>query len=113
MSDEGGICSNCGLPVDLCVCETIAQEETRITVNIERRKWGRLYTVIEGFDKNIDLAELSSKLKSKLACGGAAKHGHVELQGDHRGVIVDVLTKLGFPADQVVVDWSFTAGRNR
>jgi len=113
VSDEGGICSNCGLPVDLCVCETIAQEETRITVNIERRKWGRLYTVIEGFDKTIDLSELASKLKGKLACGGAAKHGHVELQGDHRAMITDVLAKLGFPDDQIVVDWAFQARKRR
>jgi translation initiation factor 1 len=111
VSDEGGICPNCGLPMDLCVCETIAQEEARITVNIERRKWGRLYTIVEGFDKSIDLGDLASKLKSKLACGGAAKHGHVELQGDHRGVIADVLAKLGFPEDQIVVDWSFFASK--
>jgi len=110
--DEGGICPNCGLPQDLCVCETIAQEEARITVTIERRKWGRLTTIVEGFDKNIDLSDLSTKLKAKLACGGAAKHGHIELQGDHRGSIQDVLAKLGFPEEMVQVDWSFqTTGR--
>ncbi len=107
MSDEGGICPNCGLPMDLCVCETIAQEEARISVTIERRKWGRLYTIVEGFDKTIDLGDLASKLKSKLACGGAAKHGHVELQGDHRAVIQKVLNKLGFPEEQITVDWTF------
>ncbi len=111
MSEDAGICPNCGLPSDLCVCETIAQEDAQITVTIERRKWGRLYTVVEGFDKNIDLGDLASKLKSKLACGGAAKHGHVELQGDHRGVIQNVLSKLGFPEDQIVIDWSFVSRR--
>ncbi|MFX1579048.1 MAG: translation initiation factor [Promethearchaeota archaeon] len=111
--DEGGICPNCGLPQDLCVCETIAQEEARITVTIERRKWGRLTTVVEGFDKNIDLGDLATKLKGKLACGGAAKHGHIELQGDHRGVIQDVLAKLGFPGEMVQVDWSFQSSGRR
>lgn len=110
--DDGGICANCGLPLDLCVCETIAQEEARITVTIERRKWGRLTTIVEGFDKNIDLGDLATKLKGKLACGGAAKHGHIELQGDHRGAIGDVLAKLGFPENVVHIDWSFsTSGR--
>ncbi|TXT54768.1 MAG: Protein translation factor SUI1 [Candidatus Thorarchaeota archaeon] len=99
------------MPVDLCVCETIAQEEARITVTVERRKWGRMYTVVEGFDKNIDLGELASKLKSKLACGGAAKHGHIELQGDHRGTIGKVLGKLGFPEEQIAIDWGFQGGR--
>lgn len=105
--DEGGICPNCGLPQDLCVCETIAQEEARISVTIERRKWGRLTTVVEGFDKNIDLGDLATKLKGKLACGGAAKHGHVELQGDHRVNIQKVLAKLGFPEEMVQIDWTF------
>jgi len=105
--DEGGICANCGLPKDLCVCETIAQEEARISVTVERRKWGRLTTVLSGFDKNIDLGELATKLKSKLACGGAAKHGQVELQGDHRGTMGDVLSKLGFPPETVSIDWTF------
>jgi translation initiation factor 1 len=99
--------------MDLCVCETIAQEEAKITVNVERRKWGRLTTVISGFDKNIDIGDMATKLKSKLACGGAAKHGHVELQGDHRGVITEVLAKLGFPEEQIVVDWSFQARGRR
>ena len=106
MSDDGGICPNCGLPLDLCVCETIAQEEARISVTVERRKWGRLTTIVEGFDKNIDLSDLATKLKAKLACGGAAKHGHIELQGD-RGVIQGVLAKLGFPEEMVQVDWTF------
>jgi translation initiation factor 1 len=107
VSDDGGICPNCGLPLDLCVCETIAQEEARISVTVERRKWGRLTTVVTGFDKNIDLNDLATKLKGKLACGGAAKHGHIELQGDHRGTIQEVLAKLGFPDEMVQVDWTF------
>jgi translation initiation factor 1 len=111
--DDGGICANCGLPLDLCVCETIAQEEARITVSIERRKWGRLTTIVEGFDKNIDLGDLATKLKGKLACGGAAKHGHIELQGDHRGAIGDVLAKLGFPGNVVHIDWSFDTSSRR
>jgi translation initiation factor 1 len=95
------------LPKDLCVCETIAQEEARISVTVERRKWGRLTTIVEGFDKNIDINDLATKLKGKLACGGAAKRGHIELQGDHRGVIGGVLSKLGFPEEMVQIDWTF------
>jgi len=52
--------------------------------------------VVMGFDKNIDVGDLATKLKSKLACGGAAKHGQIELQGDHRGVMGDVLANLDF-----------------
>jgi len=90
------------------------QEEARINVTVERRKWGRLTTVVEGFDKNIDINDLATKLKGKLACGGAAKRGHVELQGDHRGIIGGVLAKLGFPEEMVQIDWTFQRkGRGR
>jgi translation initiation factor 1 len=111
LSTDESICPNCGLPLDLCVCQTIAQEEARITVSVERRKWGRLTTVIEGFDKNSDLGQIATKLKSKLACGGAAKEGHVELQGDHRRVIKNILTGLGFPESAIVVDMAVFAAR--
>ena len=58
-TDEGGICPNCGLPQDLCVCETIAQEEARIAVSVERRKWGRLTTVISGFPESLCITLVS------------------------------------------------------
>ncbi len=76
-------------------------------MTVERRKWGRLTTIISGFDKNIDLGEMATKLKTKLACGGAAKHGHIELQGDHRSSINSILVELGFPEEIVHIDWSF------
>ena len=94
MSD---ICPKCGLPKELCVCETIARESQTIKVFVVRRKFGKRYTIIEGVsDKNIDLPVLAKQLKNKLACGGTAKDGHVELQGDHRQSVKQVLTKMGF-----------------
>ena len=40
------ICNQCGLPQDLCVCETIAREQQKIMVKIEKRKFGKKYTII-------------------------------------------------------------------
>jgi len=40
-------------------------------------------TIIEGFDKSIDIKELAKKLKNKFACGGTSKGNSIELQGDH------------------------------
>ncbi|MBW2971376.1 translation initiation factor, partial [Candidatus Woesearchaeota archaeon] len=90
------ICDVCGLPKDLCVCETIAKETQRITVRIEKRKFGKMYTVVEGFDsKEIDVKELTRKLKSKLACGGTSKRGSIELQGAHGSKVKQYLVELG------------------
>lgn len=99
------ICSKCGLPKDLCVCEAIVKEQQRIRVFRVKRKWGRDVTIVEGIDdKNINLKELSGKLKSKLACGGTEKDGRIELQGDHRARAAQILMESGFPKDNIDVE---------
>jgi translation initiation factor 1 len=91
------ICTKCGLPKELCVCESIAKENQKIIVKIERRKFGKKYTIISGIDQSeIDLKDVAKKLKSMMACGGSYKDGKVELQGDHRTRIKDALKKIGF-----------------
>ena len=96
------ICSKCGLPKDLCVCQTIAKEGQRIKVKIEKRKFGKLITVIYGINKKeIDLKELAKELKQKFACGGTVKGDTIELQGEHTEKTKEELTNLGFSADSI------------
>src|SRR3989344_7135683 len=98
------ICAKCGLPTDLCVCEAIAKEEQKITVTIAKRRFGKLTTVISGIDeKNIDIRDISKKLKSKFACGGTSKDGTIELQGNHTDKIKTELSKLGFTEGSIVI----------
>ena len=101
MSD---ICSNCGLPKDLCVCETIAKESQKITVGIEKRKFGKKYTIIKGLSKgDLDLDDLCKKLKNKFACGGTVKNNTIELQGDHKQKVKQALLDLGFPEESIEI----------
>ena len=95
------VCNQCGLPQDLCVCETIAREQQKITVGIEKRKFGKKYTVIKGVGKEANINEILKKLKTKFACGGTSKGGKIELQGDHRQRIKLALVELGFPAETI------------
>jgi translation initiation factor 1 len=98
------ICSTCGLPKELCVCETIAKESQKIKVYTVRKKFGKLYTGIEGIStKDIDLKEITKKLKSQLACGGTFKDGKIELQGNHMANIREALVKLGFAPETIEV----------
>ena len=98
------VCNVCGLPKDICACETIAKESQQIKVYVERKKFGKLSTMVEGIDeKDIDIREVSKKLKSELACGGTVKAGKIELQGDHKAKAKGVLIKLGFPAESISV----------
>lgn len=98
------VCFKCGLPKDLCVCDDIAKEDQIITVKIERRKFGKRYTVIEGLSKDIDTGELVKKLKSKFACGGTDKNNSsIELQGDHKARMKEALIALGFLPETIQV----------
>jgi len=90
------------LPKELCVCEEIAREQQRINVYSIKRKFGKKVTIVEGIDeKQLDLKELTKKLKSKLACGGTTKEGRIELQGDHKVRVKDVLVEMGFSPDMI------------
>ncbi|MBR9690081.1 translation initiation factor [Candidatus Woesearchaeota archaeon] len=98
------ICTTCGLPQELCVCETIAKESLKITVGTIKKKYGKIYTVIKGIDdKDINLKDLTKKLKNKFACGGTAKDGTIELQGDHKQRTKETLVKMGFAPDTIIV----------
>ena len=98
------ICPKCGLPKELCVCETIAKESQRIKVYVISKKFGKKYTVIEGIDsKEIDLKDLTKKLKTRFACGGTAKEGKIELQGDHKQKVKENLIQMGFSQETIDV----------
>ena len=98
------ICPVCGLPSDLCVCEEMSKEQQRIRIRLERRKWGKKYTIIDGIDsKGVDLRKIASELKNKCACGGTAKNEQVQLMGDHRDTVRESLIKMGFPEENIEV----------
>ncbi|HLC88577.1 MAG TPA: translation initiation factor [Candidatus Nanoarchaeia archaeon] len=96
-----GVCNQCGLPQDLCVCEVIAREQQKITIKIEKRKFGKKYTVVDGIKKEANVDEMVKKLKAKFACGGTAKRGMIELQGDHKVRMKQALVDLGFPEETI------------
>lgn len=90
------------MPKELCVCEEIAREQQRINVYSIKRKFGKIVTIVEGIDeKQLDLKALTKTLKSKLACGGTAKEGRIELQGNHKVRVKEVLVEMGFSPDMI------------
>lgn len=95
------ICPKCGLPKELCTCGVREREEQKITVFMERRRFGKKTTIIEGVAEGGK--DLSKQLKSKLACGGTFKNNRIELQGDHRPMVKNVLVKLGYDTDKIEI----------
>ncbi|MBI2666989.1 stress response translation initiation inhibitor YciH [Candidatus Woesearchaeota archaeon] len=98
-----GVCNQCGLPQDLCVCELIAREQQKITVSIEKKKFGKKYTIVSGIGKEANIEETVRTLKNKFACGGTAKTGQIELQGDHKARMKAALVALGFPEETIEI----------
>ena len=95
------ICPKCGLPQQACICEEIAKSEQRITIRTEKRRFGKVITIVSGFDKGVKIKDVAKELKSELACGGTVKNNAIELQGDHRKRIEEALIKLGFKEEQI------------
>jgi translation initiation factor 1 len=99
-----GICPICGLPEELCSCDSLEQEGSLIKVRVEHRRYNKPATVIEGINpKNNDLHKMAKKLKSWLACGGTVKDNKIILLGDHRGDIPRYLEKLGFSKESIQI----------
>ena len=91
------ICNTCGLPKELCVCEEIAREQQDIKIFTEKRRYGKMVTIVVGINANdIDINDLARQLKTKCASGGTVKDGNIELQGDHKKKVQDTLIELGF-----------------
>jgi len=99
------ICSVCGLPLDLCVCKELSKQQQRIVVKVEKRKYGKPVTVIDGIvDRSLDLKSIAKTLKANCACGGSTKENRILLQGDHRSAAKDYLMELGFPETNIDVE---------
>lgn len=95
------ICPKCGLPTPACVCSDIAKTQQQILVQIEKRTFGKISTIVSGFDTGVDIKEIAKVLKAKRACGGTIKNKVIELQGNHKGYIKPILVSLGFSEEQI------------
>ncbi|OYT36361.1 stress response translation initiation inhibitor YciH [Candidatus Pacearchaeota archaeon ex4484_71] len=95
------ICPKCGLPVQACVCEQIVKSSQRITIGKDKKRYGKIVTVVSGFDNAVNVKKIAKSLKNELACGGTAKDGIIELQGDHTKKIKELLVKLGFDENSI------------
>ena len=95
------ICPKCGLPTPACICEQITKSTQRIRVTTDKKRYGKVVTLITGFDNSIDIKKTAKNLKNELACGGTAKGGLIELQGDHTKRVKPILVKLGFDEESI------------
>jgi translation initiation factor 1 len=92
-----------GLPKDLGTIENISKETQIIQIRVDRRRYGKAMTIVEGFDSSVDVKALAKQLKSRLATGGTLKGKTIELQGDQRGRVKAILIKMGYSQEGIDV----------
>lgn len=100
-TEYGKMCSDCSKPIAECVCrKKKAAIEGDGTVRVAREtkgRGGKGVTVITGVPLDqMELKELAKKLKTKCGAGGTVKDGVIEIQGDHRDVLMEELQKQGW-----------------
>jgi translation initiation factor 1 len=100
-SEFGQMCPGCNQPVGKCICQQKSSHSksdgiVRLRRETKGRK-GKGVTLITGLPLNDEgLKKLAKSLKQKCGSGGSLKNGIIEIQGDHRDVLEQVLTELGY-----------------
>jgi len=112
-SGAGRMCPKCGRPEADCRCSSTlgsaaepVPAKIQLNLSIEKRGSGKVVTVIDGLPQNREFLEsLARDLKRSCGTGGRVGRGqtpaggqtpYVELQGDHRERLRDLLAKKGW-----------------
>ncbi len=102
-SEQGRICPGCGQPVANCRCArnqppTQGSGVVRVGRETKGRK-GKGVTTISGLPLDgAALAVLAAELKKRCGCGGTVKDGVIEIQGEHRELLLAELLRRGWSA---------------
>ena len=106
-SQTGRMCPTCRRPLAQCVCQkknSPSQKGDGI-VRVQRESKGRggkIVSLITGLDLSADaLKTLAGELKRLCGAGGAIKDGVIEIQGDHRDILLEALKKQGYKVKKV------------
>ena len=103
----GRRCPECGRTIADCSCRrskpaqpaaTTSQGDGIVRVGRETKgRKGKGVTVISGMPLAGDeLDALATKLKKRCGCGGTVDGAVIEIQGDHRDLLVEELGRLGY-----------------
>lgn len=90
-----------GLPKDLFDITNITKEQQKIKVEVKKSRFNKVMTIVQGIEEKQTLKELGKEMKQKFACGGTAKDGVIELQGDHKKKVKAFLVSKGYKEDLI------------
>ena len=97
-------CEQCEKTLDECTCprdgdgRVLMPSKQHARVRREKRRKGKVVTAVSGLDPVAsDLDALVKELKTKCGAGGTTTDEGIEIQGDHRDAVADVLRAAGYP----------------
>jgi translation initiation factor 1 len=101
---QGRICPKCGWPADDCRCSSSlaagaepVPEKIVAKLRFEKRASGKGVTVVDSLPKNGPFLDaLVKDLKKACSTGGSAGEGSLELQGDQRERLRELLAGKGW-----------------
>jgi len=100
-AEHGRMCPACGKPIAKCECRKagtppVGDGVVRVGRETKGRK-GKCVTVITGLCLDPDaFRDLSKQLKQRCGTGGTVKAGVIQIQGDHRDMLVEELKARGY-----------------
>ena len=100
-SDRGRMCPGCGRPATRCSCRERPRAPrgdgiVRVRREVKGRR-GKTVTTLSGVPLDPEaLRALAGELKRRCGTGGSAKDGIIEIQGDHRDVLIAELESRGY-----------------
>ena len=101
----GRICPGCRRPVSGCVCKDARGKPIQAPggkIRVSRQTQGRAgkaVSVISGLPLDpAELAALCTELKRLCGAGGSVQGTSIEIQGDHRDLLVAELQRRSFAA---------------
>ncbi len=102
-TEHGRTCPKCEKPVTQCNCgQKKAPAKGDGIVRVSRETKGRKgsgVTLITGLPlAETEMTALAKQLKQRCGSGGTVKNGVIEVQGDHRDVVLAELIRLGYQA---------------
>ncbi len=98
-SEHGrSMCPRCRKRINRCSCLQEQRPEGDGIVRVRRElRRGKPMTVIMGLPMTApELKDFGKTLKKKCGSGGSAKDGNIEIQGDHRDLLVPLLEGKGY-----------------
>jgi translation initiation factor 1 len=76
----------------------VPPQQQNLKIQASRKgRGGKTVTEITGWQASAEtLQQVTKQLKNQCGTGGTCKEESIEIQGDHRQKILEILTKLGY-----------------